>query len=138
MPGGAQFLVIRKRSAEPAGDTWQSVHSQIAAGESALSAARRDVSERTGLDPERFYTADYIGQFYDHVSDSVVLAPTFAAQVDPAARVRLSDDYVDYAWCDLEETTSRLNWSAQRWAVRHIFELIVADLEESEMYVIWP
>lgn len=135
---GAQFLVLRKRTDEPAGDTWQSIHSHISQGETAVTASRRDLHERTGLTPVRLFTADYIGQFYDHVSDTVVLAPTLAAQVDPNTRVRLSSDFVDYAWCDLEETTSRLIWSAQRWAVRHIYDVIVAGDGESSNYVIWP
>lgn len=136
--GGAHFLVIRKRSDAPAGNIWQAIHSQISAGETALSTALHDVVERTGLTPDRCYTADYVGQFYDHVSDSIILAPTLAAQVGAGARVRLSTEYVDYAWCDLEETTSRLTWSAQRWAVRHIFDLIVADPKEADIYAVWP
>jgi dihydroneopterin triphosphate diphosphatase len=134
--GRTQFLVLRKRSDEPAGDVWQSIHSHIEPGESALSAARRDLLDRTGLTPIRFYTADYIGQFYDPVSDTIVLAPTLAALIAPKARVTLASDYVDYAWCDLEETTARLVWSAQRWAVRHIYDVIAVGGDESEMYAI--
>lgn len=135
-PVGAQFLVLRKRVDEPAGDIWQSIHSHIASNETAVSAARRDVRDRTGLTPIRLYTADYIGQFYDHVSDTVILAPTLAAQVDASCRVSLSQDYVDYAWCDLEETTSRLIWTAQRWAVRHIYDVIASATDEAEIYAI--
>ena len=90
----------------------------------------------TGLDPVRFYSADYIAQFYDHVSDSIVLAPTFAAQINPKSRVSVAPEYSDYAWCDLEETTSRLIYSAQRWAVRHIYDVIAIGGEESDVYAI--
>jgi dihydroneopterin triphosphate diphosphatase len=134
--GRPQFLVLRKRRDEPGGDVWQSIHSQVGPGESAIATAKRDLLERTGLTPVRLYTADYIGQFYDHVSDSIVLAPTLAALVASKARVALSQDYVDYAWCDLEETTARLIWSAQRWAVRHIYDVIAVGGDESEMYAI--
>jgi dihydroneopterin triphosphate diphosphatase len=133
---GAQFLVLRKRGDEPAGDVWQSIHSHIASTETAISAARRDLLDRTGLTPIRLYAADYVGQFYDHVSDTVVLAPTLAAQVENGARVRLSSDFIDYAWCDLEETTSRLIWTAQRWAVRHIYDVIASADEEADIYAI--
>jgi dATP pyrophosphohydrolase len=134
--GRPQFLVLRKRSEEPGGNTWQSIHSHVGPHESALDAARRDLLERTGLTPVRFYSADYIGQFYDHVSDTIVLAPTLAALIAPKARVTLSVNYVDYAWCDLEETTARLLWTAQRWAVRHIYDIIAVGGDESEMYAI--
>ncbi|HUG14629.1 MAG TPA: NUDIX domain-containing protein [Thermomicrobiales bacterium] len=133
---GAQFLVLRKRGDDPAGDLWQSIHSHVASGETAIGAARRDLLERTGLTPARLFTADYIGQFYDHVGDTIVLAPTLAALVDSSARVTLSADFVDYAWCDLEETTSRLLWTTHRWAVRHIYDVIVSGDAEAELYAI--
>jgi dihydroneopterin triphosphate diphosphatase len=133
---GTQFLVVRKRGDEPAGDIWQSIHSQIGSGETAVGAARRDLLERTGLKPMRLFTADYIGQFYDHVSDTVILAPTLAAQVHGKSRVVLSSDFVDYAWCDLEEITSRLIWTAQRWAVRHIYDVIASRDDEADIYAI--
>jgi dATP pyrophosphohydrolase len=131
-----QFLVLRCKPDSPAGDVWHAIHSKIEPGENAVDAARRDILRKTALTPERFYTADYIGQFYDHVSDTVVLAPTLAALIDTRAHVTLATDYIDYAWCDLEETTARLVWSAQRWAVRHIFDIIASGGEEAEIYSI--
>lgn len=130
------FLVLRRKPELPMGDTWQAVHGKIESGESALECVKREVLERTGLAPVRLYSADYIGQFFDHVSDTIVLAPTFAVQVAPRAKPTLSADYADYAWCDLEETTARLLWSSQRWAVRHIYDVIAMGGDESEMYAL--
>lgn len=131
-----QFLVLRRRSEAPGGDIWQAIHSRVEPHERAIDAARRDVRAQTGLQPERFYSADYIAQFFDHERDAIILAPTFAAQVNPKARVAVSSAYSDYAWCDLEETTARLVWSAHRWAVRHIYDVIAMGGEESDMYVV--
>ncbi len=131
-----QFLVLRRRADAPQGDTWQSIHTRVANGETAIAAARRDVQSSTGLVPIRFYTADYIAQFYDHASDSIVLAPALAAQINPKSKVAVAPEYSDYAWCDLEETTSRLIYSAQRWAVRHIYDVIAMGGEESDVYAI--
>jgi dATP pyrophosphohydrolase len=118
------------------GNTWQCIHGKIEPGETAAQAAQREIEERTGLMPSRLYSADYIGQFYDHVSDTIVLAPAFAAQITARDKPALSPEYSDYAWCDLEETTSRLLWSSQRWAVRHIYDVIAMGGEESEMYAL--
>jgi len=131
-----QFLVLRRRTETPRGDVWQSIHTRVAPGETALDAARRDVQSCTGLVPIRFYSADYVAQFYDHGSDSIVLAPTLAAQVNPKSPVTVGPEYSDFAWCDLEETTSRLIYSAQRWAVRHIYDIIAMGGEESDVYSI--
>lgn len=131
-----QFLVLRCKPDAPSGVVWHAIHSKIEPGESAVDASRRDILRKTSLTPVRFYTADYIGQFYDHISDTIVLAPTLAAQIGTRARITLSADYVDYAWCDLEETTARLVWSAHRWAVRHVFDIIAMGGEEAEIYAI--
>jgi len=131
-----QFLVVRRRSETEADDIWQSIHTKVLAGETALQAARRNVEHTTGIVPVRFFTADYIGQFYDAGSDTIVLAPTLAAQVAAKSKICVSTDFSDYAWCDLEETTARLRWSAHRWAVRHIYDVIAMGGDEAEMYAI--
>lgn len=131
-----QFLVVRRRPEVAMGDTWQSIHGKITGGETAVEAARREIEEHTGIVPTQMYTADYISQFYDHVTDTIVLAPTFAARVPARVKPRLSGDYIDYAWCDLEETTGRLMWSAQRWAVRHIYDVIAMSGDEAEIYAL--
>ncbi len=134
--GRVQFLVVRRHPDVAMGDTWQSVHGKISPGETAVEAARREITERVGIDPERMYSADYISQFYDHITDTIVLAPTFAARVPATTRPRLSSEYSDYAWCDLEETTGRLMWNAQRWAVRHIYDVIAMSGADAEMYAL--
>lgn len=131
-----QFLVLRRKPDLPLGDTWQAVHGKIEHGESAVTAVKREIEQRVGLIPVRLYSADYIGQFYDHQTDTIVLAPTFAAQVAPRVKPNVSAEYVDFAWCDLEETTARLLWTSQRWAVRHIYDVIAMGGDEAEMYAI--
>lgn len=131
-----QFLVLRRHPDVAMGDTWQSIHGKISLGETAIDAALREINERAGITPEQMYTADYISQFYDHITDTIVMAPTFAARVAATSRPRISAEYSDYAWCDLEETTGRLLWNAQRWAVRHIYDVIAMSGEDAEMYAL--
>lgn len=131
-----QFLVLRRRPDIVLGDTWQSIHGKIEPGERAVDAALREVEEQTGMVPQKLYSADYINQFYDQKTDTVVLAPSFAALVGPTEQPRLSSEYSDYAWCDLEETVARLPWSGQRWAARHIYDVIAMGGEEAEFYAL--
>jgi dATP pyrophosphohydrolase len=133
MNKNVQFLVLRRRPDVVLGDTWQAIHGKIEPGERAVDAALREVRERTGLTPRKFYSADYINQFYDHATDSIVLAPSFAGLVGSREKPQLSSEFGDYAWCDLEETVARLPWSGQRWAVRHIYDVIAIG-EEAEFY----
>ncbi len=131
-----QFLLLRRRPDVVLGDTWQSIHGKIEPGERAVEAALREVEERTGFVPNKLYSADYINQFYDHASDTIVLAPAFAAMIDVRNNVRISHEYSDYAWCDLEETVARLPWSGQRWAVRHIYDVIGVGGDEADFYAL--
>lgn len=129
-----QFLVLRRRDDDPAGGRWQAVHGRVNSGEHTLSAVRRELTTATGLTPTTLYSADFVAQFYDSGSDAVVLAPSFAAQVDARVKPEVAAEYIDYAWCDLEETTARLPMTAQRWAVRHIYETIALGGEETDLY----
>ena len=129
-----QFLLLMRRADIPLGNTWQSIHERIEPGESALAAAERGVTTRTGLVPTAAYSADFVNQAYDHTRDTIILAPVFAFAVPARSRVNLSDDYADSAWCERDEATARLLWSGQRWAVRHIDEIIGLGGPESEFY----
>lgn len=129
-----QFLVLRRDPEMAMGNNWQAIHGKISGDETAVDAANRVIIASTGMEPVALYSADFISQFYDHTTDSILLAPTFAAQVSPRSRIQISKDYVDYAWCDLEETTARLPLTNQRWAVRHIFDVIALAGDEAELY----
>jgi dihydroneopterin triphosphate diphosphatase len=132
--GRVQFLLLQRNHELPLGGTWQSIHAKIESNESALEAAERAVRGSTGLEIVGAFSADYINQFYDHETDTIILAPVFAFTVASPARPTLSSDYVDSIWCGREEATARLLWTGQRWAVRHIDEVIGMGGEESEFY----
>jgi len=131
-----QFLLLHRRDDVPLGNTWQAVHGRILPQERATEAALRELREQAGLIPARLYSADFINQFYDHLADAIILAPSFAALIEDTSTIQLAGDYNDYAWCDLEETVSRLPWSNQRWAVRHIYDVIALGGDEAEFYAI--
>jgi dihydroneopterin triphosphate diphosphatase len=122
--GMIQFLLLRRHPDVPLGKTWHAVHGTIEPNESALAAAKRAVLDTVGLRVVDSYSADYVNQFFSHEADAIVLAPVFAFTVDPDQAVTLANDFVDHAWCDTEEATARLLFAGQRWAVRHIEEII--------------
>ena len=129
-----QFLLLLRRADATFGHSWQAIHEQIEPGETALEAAERAVLNATGLTVTEAYSADFINQVYDHTRDAIVLAPVFAFAVPPRAPVHLSEDYGDSAWCEREEATARLMWSGQRWAIRHIDEVIGLGGPDAEFY----
>lgn len=129
-----QFLLLLRRPDVALGSTWQSIHSAVRPGETAVEAAKRAILDSTGLETMDAYAADYINQTYDHGRDRIVLAPVFAFTVAPRPAVRLGDDYCDSAWCGRDEAAARLLWSGQRWAVRHIDDVIGMGGPDAEFY----
>ena len=70
----AQYLLLLRRPDVALGNTWQSVHAKVMSHETALDSARRAVLDQTGLTAFESYSLDYINQFYDHRTDSIILA----------------------------------------------------------------
>ena len=133
-----QFLLLLRRPGIVLGNTWQSIHAKVLGNETALQAAERTILAVTGLTTIDAFSADYINQFYDHTTDRIILAPVLAFTVPARSRVQLGDEYTDSAWCDRDEATARLMWSGQRWAIRHIDEVIGLGGSDADFYRIRP
>ena len=132
--GRPQFLTLLRRPEIALGNTWHAIHAKIDEGETAYTAALREVRLAIGVVPRQFYSADLVSQLYDHYSDSIALTPVFAALIEGPAPATLGANFIDYAWCDLDEAVSRLFFSTQRWAVRHITDVIASGGPEAEFY----
>lgn len=133
-----QFLLLQRRSDVPMARTWQAFHHEIAEGQTASDAARIALKTLAGLHVDRFYSADFVNQFYDEARDVVVLAPVLAVTVAGRIELTLADDFEDAGWYDRDEATARLPFSGQRWAVRHIDEIMGIGESEAEMYRFEP
>lgn len=129
-----QFLALQRRADAPFSGAWQAVHTRILPTETAVAAAERALMEAAGLEPRLLYSADYVNQIYDHSRDVIVLAPVLAIEVDQTAQIRLGVDFMAWEWCERDEATSRFLWSGQRWAVRHIDDLIGLGGARAEFY----
>jgi dihydroneopterin triphosphate diphosphatase len=123
--GSPEFLVLRRSAARELGGTWQAVHGKIEAGETAWQAALRELREETGLTPIRFHQIDAVNTFYVARQDAIHLCPSFAAQVECDAAVRLNEEHDAYEWLDVEATIARLPWPGLRRAVREICTEII-------------
>lgn len=129
-----QFLLLQRRSDVALPHTWQAFHAQVRVGDTTMQTIRDSVKRLSGLNVSDVYSADYVNQFYDEARDALVLAPVFAVNVRPQSPVDLWEDYRDAAWFDRNEAIARLPFSGQRWAVRHIDEIMGLGEAESEIY----
>lgn len=129
-----QFLLLLRQPDVIMGHTWQAFHTRVDAGETAIAAAQRAVREFAGLQVIDVYSADYINQFYDESRDAVVLAPVLALTVSAHNQVMIAPDFSDSGWVNCDEAVTLLPFSGQRWAVRHIDEIMSIGEEERELY----
>lgn len=107
------------------GGTWQAVHGRIEAGETAAAAALRELREETGLRPVAFWQTDRPNVFFMASSDSVTIAPCFAAEVAAEAQVVLNAEHTAYRWMPAEAALRAFMWPGQRETIREILALIV-------------
>ena len=132
--GRVQFLLLQRKPDVSMANTWQAFHGQVRMGDTTLHTVNRVVREAADLEVDTVYSADYINQFYDEGRDAVVLSPVFAVTVKAQSPVRLSPEYRDAGWYDRDDATIRLPFSGQRWAVRHIDEIMSLSEEQHNIY----
>lgn len=114
------FLLLRRAPHLAHADTWQAVHGMIEPGEKATAAARREMTEETGLVAARFFKTDFVETFYSETTDAVHLVPVFAAFVEGAPAPTLSEEHTAWEWCTLDEAARRFVWPSQQQAIRII------------------
>ena len=132
----AAFLTLFRAPGLTQAETWQAVHGMIEEQESAVAAARREMIEETGLQPERFFKLDYVETFYSDITDAVHAVPTFAAFVPSAPAAIISAEHTAFEWCSPDEARERFVFRGQREAVQMIADAtkwwpaVAPDLKE--------
>ncbi|HXY20814.1 MAG TPA: NUDIX domain-containing protein [Gemmatimonadales bacterium] len=121
--GGPEVLVLRRAEGLRSPGTWEAVHGHIAAGESPVAAALRELKEETGLAPSRLYNLSRVESFYLHRRDVVALIPAFCAIVPADAAPALSEEHDRSEWLAPDEAARRFFWPRERRALADAMEL---------------
>ena len=119
-----EVLVLRRGPDGRCPGSWETVHGHIDPGETPSEAALREVTEETGLVPERWYNISRVELFYRHAADEVALIPVFVAWVGGEAKVILSPEHDATEWLRPAEARARFAWPRERRALEDIVALL--------------
>lgn len=119
--GRIEFLLLHRTPAR--GGFWQSVSGRMESGERAEPAARREVTEETGLKPLRVIYLEKVNVFYNVALEAIHFEPCFGVEVaggEPA----LSGEHDAYCWSDGDEAERRIPYAGVREALRELRQVL--------------
>ena len=119
-----ESLCLRRSAKGRSPGSWEAVHAHIDPGETPLQTALRELTEETGLKPEKFYNLSRVESFYRHSVNEVVLVPVFGALVSRKNEVVLSEEHDRYEWLRPEAARMRVSWPRIRREVSLAVRLI--------------
>lgn len=82
---------------------WQIVTGSVEPDEHAFAAAKRELSEETGIQSDSWYKLPFLGGFYDIKRNSVEGVPAFAVILSGSNSISLSEEHSEYKWLRIEE-----------------------------------
>lgn len=121
---GCEVLLLR-RTGTLKGE-WCQVAGGLEHNETAWQAAMRELSEETGLVPERLFSADVCEQFYEPDRDAITLTPVFVAFVSDEQEVILNDEHDAFRWVSFQIAKTMVPFPGQRQILDHIEREFVA------------
>lgn len=120
-----EFLLLRRRDDDFMGGTWHPVSGGIEPGEAAYVAAQRELFEEAHLTPQKLWNINSVHAFYTATYDRVFCTIAFAAEVDPQAQVKLSEEHTDLRWIPADALVESLMWPGQQAHARELLEHIL-------------
>ena len=118
-----RVLTLRRAAGVRCTGAWELVHGSIEPGELPAAAARREVFEETGMVVQRLYALT-VNPFYLTPRNTIQMAVVFAAVVEHASVVMLSNEHDTTAWRTPTAALKHLAWPREHEAVRYAIHLL--------------
>ena len=122
-PDGWRVLLLQRAENTIRPGSWEVVTGSIDAGERPEHAAVREMGEETGLRADRLYCVA-VQPFYLPRRSSIQMSVVFAAFVDDAGAVVLSDEHQRFEWLDVDAAVERSTWPRGGRTIRDIVHLL--------------
>jgi dATP pyrophosphohydrolase len=113
---------------------WRMVGGKVRDDEKAYEAARRELLEETGWQPQTFWALPSVNQFYDVKSDTIRQIPAFAAEISAEAEpVNLDHEHVDARWIRKEQISDYICWPEQQ----RLMKLLISITTQNKLLDEW-
>ncbi|HDX8402960.1 NUDIX hydrolase [Aeromonas dhakensis] len=129
---GETKLLVMKRVK---GGFWCHVAGTVEAGETGWQTIIREFGEETGIRVCELYTAHYLEQFYESVSNTVEVVPVFVVYCPPNQVVTLNHEHTEYRWCTLAEAKALVSFPGQQALYDHLWHYFVENSPSALMRV---
>ncbi|WP_368231620.1 NUDIX pyrophosphatase [Aeromonas sp. s3] len=129
---GEKKLLVMKRVK---GGFWCHVAGTVEAGETGWQTIIREFGEETGIRVCELYTAHYLEQFYESVSNTVEVVPVFVVYCPPNQLVTLNHEHTEYRWCTLAEAKALVSFPGQQALYDHLWHYFVENSPSALMRV---
>ncbi len=128
--GGAVEVLqlLRRRSEDAAPGTWQPVIGHAEAGETALTAMKRELREETGLEASAclgLWQLEEVHPYFLASSNAVVLCPRLVAEAPPRWEPAPGGEHEAHRWIAIEAAEEAFLWPGQQAAIREIRRAIL-------------
>ena len=134
-----EFLLLRRapgRRVLPG--VWQPVTGKRNSRERGLAAAVREVREETGFTPKHWWALATLTLYFDAATDALVALPLFAAEIDAAAKVKLSHEHDGAKWMALAAAKRTVLWETQRRGLEAVMREVIANRRLAAALTIRP
>lgn len=102
------YLIIKRR--EKDGGFWQGVTGTVEEGELLTDCLTREIKEELGIKKEDIAKISQILQTIQWKKQNgfVITEYVYAVKIDRKQEIWLSDEHVEYKWCDFDEAYNTL------------------------------
>jgi dATP pyrophosphohydrolase len=122
-----EILQLRRAKGEYLDGAWSTVRGLIEDGETAYTAAVREMREETSLVPLEFYQLDTVDVYYLAVDDTIWHTPAFGALVSRDAKVTLNEEHDAHRWVDRSRIDADFLWPGERAQLAELRSQILDD-----------
>ncbi|MDX1641074.1 MAG: NUDIX domain-containing protein [Balneolaceae bacterium] len=123
----AEYLLLKRARGQKYDGQWRMIGGKVEEGETYWKAALRELAEETGLKPIEFWSIPSLNKFYEHQTDSILLIPAFAAQIDSTDAVILNKEHSVAKWFDIDRAVECIPWPEQRRLLKLLDSIITSN-----------